>query len=95
MVFILIVLYQLKNIAMETITIIKSKMNALLIFAFTVFMSVFTFAQDTTGVVTKENKTTTTTTTEWYTDPMYLIGGGILIIIIIALIARSGGRKDD
>jgi hypothetical protein len=80
---------------MKTITIIKSKMNALLIFAFTMCMSLFTFAQDTTGVVTKENKTTTTTTTEWYADPMYLIGGGVLLLIIIVLIARSGKSKRD
>lgn len=79
---------------MKTITNFKSRVNDLLLLMFTVFMSVFTFAQDTTGVVTKENKTTTTTTTEWYTDPMYLIGGAILLIIIIALIARSGKRRD-
>ncbi|MGE4514982.1 hypothetical protein [Chryseobacterium taeanense] len=77
---------------METITFIKSKMNSLLALAFSVLMSVFTFAQDTAGgVVTTENKTTTTT--EWYADPMYLIGGAILLIIIIALIARSGRRE--
>ncbi|WP_346983720.1 hypothetical protein [Chryseobacterium sp. POE27] len=77
---------------METITLIKSKMNALLTLAFSVLMSVFTFAQDTAGgAVTTENKTTTTT--EWYADPMYIIGGAILLIIIIALIARSGKRE--
>jgi hypothetical protein len=80
---------------MKTITIIKKKMNALFIFAFTMLMSLFAFAQDTTGVVTKENKTTTTTTTEWYADPMYLIGGGVLLLIIIVLIARSGRNRRD
>lgn len=76
---------------METITAIKSKMNSLLAFAFSVFMSIFSFAQDTAGgVVTTENNTTTTT--EWYANPVYIIGGAIVLIIIIALIARSGKR---
>lgn len=76
---------------METITLIKSKLNALLTLAFSLFMSVFAFAQDAAGeVVTTEN--TTTTTTEWYANPVYLIGGAIALIIIIALIARSGRR---
>ncbi|MFY7815474.1 MAG: hypothetical protein ACOVRK_09850 [Chryseobacterium taeanense] len=77
---------------MKTIATIKTKMNAMLALAFSVLMSVFTFAQDAAGgVVTTENKTTTTT--EWYADPMYIIGGAILLIIIIALIARSGRKE--
>lgn len=76
---------------METFTAIKSKMSALLAFAFSVFMSFYSFAQDTAGgVVTTENSTTTTT--EWYANPMYIIGGAVVLIIIIALIARSGRR---
>lgn len=76
---------------METITAIKSKMSALLAFAFSIFISTFSFAQDTAGgVVTTENSTTTTT--EWYANPLYIIGGAVVLIIIIALIARSGRR---
>lgn len=90
--FFVIVLKPIKNInIMETITAIKSKMSALLAFTFSVFMSFYSFAQDTTGgVVTTENSTTTTT--EWYANPVYIIGGAIVLIIIIALIARSGRR---
>ncbi|ALR32236.1 hypothetical protein ATE47_17685 [Chryseobacterium sp. IHB B 17019] len=80
---------------METITILKSKMNAILVFAFIMFTSVAAFAQENTGeVVEKVNSTKTTTTTEWYADPMYIIGGAVILIIIIALIARGGKRND-
>ncbi|MEC3876994.1 hypothetical protein [Chryseobacterium salviniae] len=76
---------------METITAIKSRMSSFLAFVFSVFISFYSFAQDTAGgVVTTEN--TTTTTTEWYANPVYIIGGAIVLIIIIALIARSGKR---
>ncbi len=96
MVFFLLVLKKpnKKISAMETITYLKSRVNTLLLMMFTMFMSVLTFAQETSaggGAVTTEQKTTTTT--EWYADPMYIIGGAILLIIIIALIARNGRSR--
>jgi hypothetical protein len=54
---------------METITTLKSKAGALLSAMLILFMSAFSFAQETaTGGGTVTTEQTTTTTTEWYTN---------------------------
>ncbi|WP_370896639.1 hypothetical protein [Chryseobacterium gossypii] len=79
---------------METIAVLKSKLNMGLTLVFSMLMSLTTFAQDSGTVKVNSVNSKTTTTTEWYTDPVYLILGGIALLIIIVLLARSGKNKN-
>ncbi|AZA52588.1 MAG: hypothetical protein WCJ72_12280 [Chryseobacterium sp.] len=80
---------------METITILKNKLNGFLSLILTFAFSCFAFAQENSAkTAVSTNETKTTTTTEWYAEPTYLIIGAVVLIIIVALLVR-GGRKGD
>lgn len=77
---------------MNGVTVLRRKMENLVVFAITMFLGVLTFAQDSMNVVTT-NTTTTSTTEEWFSNPLYWIIGAILLIILIAVVARGNSNR--
>ncbi|RKS96715.1 hypothetical protein [Chryseobacterium defluvii] len=81
---------------METIALLKTKGNKLMVYLLTVFFSAMAFAQEKVGEAqTSENTTSTktTTTTEWYANPLYLIIGAAVLIIIVAFLTRGRNKE--
>lgn len=70
--------------------LLTKKMQQFALTVLSLFLSIATFAQDTTDAITTSTKTTTTE--QWYMDPTYLIIGGVVLIVVIALLVRGGGR---
>ncbi len=76
-------------------TLFSNRFEKLGVLLLTFFMSVITFAQETTAPAVDITTTTTQTTTEeWYTNPIYWVIGALIFIVIIAIVARGNGRKD-
>lgn len=79
---------------METIAILKNKVDKFIVALLMIFIPVILSAQENTepAVNEKVTSTKTTTTTEWYADPLYLVIGAIVLIIIIALLVGRGRK---
>ncbi|MFN0083661.1 MAG: hypothetical protein ACKVOM_14230 [Ferruginibacter sp.] len=62
------------------------------IFVAALFLSVITFAQDTTLATSSTTATATSTEKTWYMEPWAWVLGGVILLVIIILATRGSSN---
>lgn len=71
--------------------------SKLQMFAFTVMMSVYSFAQEASDLkvdVDIDKPGDDLASGDWMSNPLVWVIGALVLILIIALVARGGGNKN-